>query len=445
MQNNLELAQKQSLSQTQIQSLEIMNLCNQDLYTFLNEEYMENPLMDKTGESAPGEVQEFDEWYLHGQTFNEGYGSEDKEERRREILPAKQEGIDPTAYLKDQLNKSDYTEKEWDLIEYLIQNLDDDGFYPYPVEKAAKIADVTEEEAKKCLEDLRGLEPCGIFAENLAECLITQFEADGIEDEVLNQILREHLEDIASGKISTITRHLKISSVQVRKYIAMIKTRNPRPLSGFNSGNTDYVVPDVIITQRDGAWDISLNDEWIGNYSLNEYYIRMIGESKDEELKEYFRKKLERARFILNSIEQRRRTILVIAGEILEVQKPFFEGAGELKAMTMSELAEKLEIHPSTVSRAVGSKYLQYPGGVILMKKLFTQKIHSDISGEELSALQVQKILKKLIDEENKRKPYSDSKLVEKLKEQKITLSRRAVAKYREEMNIQGSFDRKEL
>ena len=113
--------------------------------------------------------------------------------------------------------------------------------------------------------------------------------------------------------------------------------------------------------------------------------------------------------------------------------------------MTMSELAEKLEIHPSTVSRAVGSKYLQYPGGVILMKKLFTQKIHSDISGEELSALQVQKILKKLIDEENKRKPYSDSKLVEKLKEQKITLSRRAVAKYREEMNIQGSFDRKEL
>ena len=148
----------------------------------------------------------------------------------------------------------------------------------------------------------------------------------------------------------------------------MIKTRNPRPLSGFNSGNTDYVVPDVIITQRDGAWDISLNDEWIGNYSLNEYYIRMIGESKDEELKEYFRKKLERARFILNSIEQRRRTILVIAGEILEVQKPFFEGAGELKAMTMSELAEKLEIHPSTVSRAVGSKYLQYPGGVILMK-----------------------------------------------------------------------------
>lgn len=408
MQNNLELAQKQSLSQTQIQSLEIMNLCNQDLYTFLNEEYMENPLMDKTWESAPGEVQEFDEWYLHGQTFNEGYGSEDKEERRREILPAKQEGIDPTAYLKDQLNKSDYTEKEWDLIEYLIQNLDDDGFYPYPVEKAAKIADVT-------------------------------------EDEVLNQILREHLEDIASGKISTITRHLKISSVQVRKYIAMIKTRNPRPLSGFNSGNTDYVVPDVIITQRDGAWDISLNDEWIGNYSLNEYYIRMIGESKDEELKEYFRKKLERARFILNSIEQRRRTILAIAGEILEVQKPFFEGAGELKAMTMSELAEKLEIHPSTVSRAVGSKYLQYPGGVILMKKLFTQKIHSDISGEELSALQVQKILKKLIDEENKRKPYSDSKLVEKLKEQKITLSRRAVAKYREEMNIQGSFDRKEL
>lgn len=445
MQNNLELAQKQSLSQSQIQSLEIMNLCNQDLYTFLNEEYMENPLMDKTGESAPGEVQEFGEWYARSQTFNEGYGSEDKEESNREIIPAKREGMDPATYLKDQLNKSAYTKKEWELIEYLIQNLDDNGFYPYPVSEAAETVGVSEEEAAKCLQDLRELEPCGIFAENLSECLITQFEADGIEDEVLNQILREHLEDIASGKISTITRHLKISSVQVRKYIAMIKTRNPRPLSGFDSGNTDYVVPDVIISQKDGGWDISLNDEWIGNYSLNEYYIRMIGESKDEELKEYFRKKLERARLILNSIEQRRRTILSIAGAILESQEPFFEGSGELKAMTMSELAEKLEIHPSTVSRAVGSKYLQYPGGVVLMKNLFSQKITSDESGEGMSAMQIKKILKNLIDQEDKKKPYSDSKLADELKKKNITLSRRAVAKYREEMNIKGSFDRKEV
>lgn len=138
MQNNLELTQKQSLSQTQIQSLEIMNLCNQDLYTFLNEEYMENPLMDKIGESAPGEVQEFGEWYSYSQTFNEGYGSEDKEENNREIIPAKQEGADPETYLKEQLNKSAYTESEWKLIEYLIQNLDDNGFYPYPVSEAAK-------------------------------------------------------------------------------------------------------------------------------------------------------------------------------------------------------------------------------------------------------------------------------------------------------------------
>ena len=445
MQNNLELTQKQSLSQTQIQSLEIMNLCNQDLYTFLNEEYMENPLMDKIGESAPGEVQEFGEWYSHSQTFNEGYGSEDKEENNREIIPAKQEGADPETYLKEQLNKSAYTESEWKLIEYLIQNLDDNGFYPYPVSEAAKSIGVSEETAEKCMKDLKSLEPCGIFAENLAECLITQFEAEGIEDEILNQILREHLEDIAAGKISTITRHLKISSVQVRKYIAMIKTRNPRPLSGFYSGNTNYIVPDVIITQKDGVWDVSLNDEWIGNYSLNEYYIHMIGESKDESLKEYFQKKLERARIILNSIEQRRRTILTIAREILEIQKSFFTGSGELKVMTMSELADKLEIHPSTVSRAVGNKYLQYPGGVIMMKKLFTQKVHSDMNGEEMSALQIKKILKSLIEQEDKKKPYSDSKLVEELKKRGIILSRRAIAKYREEMNIKGSFDRKEI
>lgn len=445
MQNNLELTQKQYLSQTQMQSLEIMNLCNQDLYTFLNEEYMENPLMDRSGESAPGEVQEFGEWYSRSQTFNEGYGSEDKEETNREIIPAKQEEMDLEIYLKEQLNKSVYSEKEWELIEYLIQNLDNNGFYPYPVSEAADIIGVSEETAEKCMKDLKSLEPCGIFAETLAECLITQFEKEGIEDEILNKILREHLEDIATGKISTITRHLKISSVQVRKYIAMIKTRNPRPLSGFYSGDTNYIVPDVIIAQKDGMWDVSLNDEWIGNYSLNEYYIRMIAESKDQDLKEYFQKKLGRARFILNSIEQRRHTILFITREILKVQESFFLGDGELKVMTMSELADKLEIHPSTVSRAVGNKYLLYPGGVILMKNLFTQKVHSDMSGEEMSALHIKKILKNMIEQEDKKKPYSDSKLVEELKKKDITLSRRAVAKYREEMNIKGSFDRREI
>lgn len=443
----LTLEQRQLLSQTQIQSLELLTMCNLELSSFLNNEYMENPLLEHTGGSdVPGTVEEFQTWYNQNQSFSDGYGhAEKREERPREIIPADR-GKTIENYLKEQLNSIRYTSKEWELIEFLIMNLDDNGFYTTSVEETAHLANAPVEMVDKCLEDLRQLEPFGIFAENLSACLVRQLEILGVEEENLISIIQEHLEDVSQGKISNITRHLGISSGAVRKYIAFIGTLNPRPLAGFSSESNAYVVPDILFVRKGDSWDITINDNWMGNYQLNDYYMKMIVQSKDPELQDYFRVKLERARFVLNSIEQRRRTIISISSEILRIQKDFFEGKGMPKPMTMTEVAEYLDIHPSTVSRTVSGKYIQYPGGSILMKNLFSAAVSGGTTEEGgMTAEQIKKVLRGFIDSENKKKPYSDQALANKLKEEGILLSRRGVAKYREEMGIRGSFERKEV
>lgn len=437
--------QKQLLSQSRIQSLKLLNMCNTELNSFLNNEYQENPLFDhKEGNGEPGMVEEFDSWYRQSQSFNEGYGSDDKEESHGREKAAFENRATLNSYLKEQLDAKKYSKEDWNLIDFLIMNLEDDGLYTTSAEDTAKLAHASVDMVKKCLEDLRQLEPTGIFAKNLSSCLLRQLEELGVEDEKLKDIISCHLEDALHGKISSITRHLKISSVQVKKYIAFIGTLNPRPLSGFSSGNNSYLVPDILFARKGDSWEITLNDDWMGEYSLNEYYLQMIAESEDAELQKYFREKLERARFILDSVEQRRKTILSISYAVLDWQRSFFEEHKALVPMTLDEIAAKLEIQSDTVSGAVNGKYIQYPGGTILMNNLFGASSTDAAKDGSITARQIKEVLKNLIDSEDKRKPYSDQVLMNLAKNQGISLSRRSIAKYREEMGIPGSFQRKE-
>lgn len=322
-------------------------------------------------------------------------------------------------------------------------NLDDSGFYTTSVDETARLSKMPADVVRKCLEDLKQLEPAGVFAENLQECLLIQLEALKVEEDDLKNIVRFHLDDVIHGRISSITRHLELSSVQVRKYIAFLGTLNPKPLAGFGLGHNSYVVPDIIFEKRRDSWEIVLNDEWIGKYYLNDYYLKMISENNDPELQKYFQTKLERARLILSSIERRKKTILSVSETILDWQSSYFKENGELVPMTMNDVAEKLGIHKSTVSRAVNGKYIQYPGGTVLMKDLFLTSVTS-VKKESMTVPRIKKLLKELIDSEDKQKPYSDQALVNLLKERDVIISRRAITKYREEMGILGSFQRKE-
>lgn len=441
---NLTIEQKQQLSQSQIQSLEILAMCNMELNTFLNREYQENPLIDYREGTGAEPLEAYYAAYENRQRQSEGYGSEDnyRDFSGASVPAAAGESID--GLIKEQLDPLDYSKAEWKLIEYMIMNLDQNGFYSLTPEETARMAKAPLPMVKRCLNELRNLEPTGIFQPDLAGCLLRQLDAAGNQDETLRRIIQENLDDISKGKISTITRKFSLSSLKVRQYIALIASLTPKPLVGFYQGENLYLVPDLIASNRHGQWEVVLNDNWMGNYRLNEYYIRMIAENNDETLQQYFKEKLERARLVLNSIEQRRRTILDIAHECVVWQEAFLLKKGALTPMTMSDLAEHLDIHVSTVSRAVNGKYIQYPHGTILMKDLFSGKAAAGTGAKMVSASQIKMLIKELIAGEDRKNPYSDQKLTELLKEKEIAISRRVVAKYRDELNIKGSFDRKE-
>lgn len=245
------------------------------------------------------------------------------------------------------------------------------------------------------------------------------------------------------GHLSTVSRALDIKTSQVRKYIFEIQRLNPRPLSGYTGGTDQYIIPDILMEKDGEELKIRLNDDWIGDYSINDYYVKMMEQAEDSELKEYFRKKYERCRFIITSIEQRRETMLKISNAILDRQREYFMNHKQLKPMTMQNIADDIEMHVSTVSRAVKGKYIQYPGGTIGMRDIFN---NTQTFGDQNSTTEeIKEEIKRLVKEEDKKKPLSDSKIVSLLEEKNMKISRRTVAKYRAQLGIAGTTQRKEI
>ena len=309
--------------------------------------------------------------------------------------------------------------------------------------EVSKSLGIEEDIVRKCLEELRELEPVGIFAENLVQCLLAQVKKRKDKDRILEQIVSYYLNELADGKFGVITKGLNITTNEVRKSAAVIAKMNPRPLQGRGSTRNKYIVPDIVAEKGKNGWEIYINDEWVGNYGLNNFYIEMIDSTKDKELREYFQNKLNRARLLLQAIEQRRNTVLTVTSCIIKRQPEYFQGQGLLVAMTMEQIAEDTGLNVSSVSRAIHGKYLQYPGGTVSLKDLFTQGI-KQADGEVAGEQKIKKFLQEIVDSENKKNPYSDVRLMELLQEKGIQISRRTVAKYRDAIGIKASFARKE-
>lgn len=424
---NLEQKQTHNLTQAYIQSLEILALSNDELHTLLENEYLENPIFEYTEHIAN----------KSNRMIVENYGIE-------ELSTLEEMGEDITTYIKEQLDFNLYSRKELEIIEYLTGNLDENGYCSVNEAEVAKQFETTKKCIEKCLSDLKKLEPEGIFAENLQECLLIQARNSGKCDMYLEQIIKYYLQDIARGTLGNVTKKLEISTNTVRKYAAFIAKLNPRPLQGKGKVRNKYIVPDIILKKEKEKWEVYLNDNWVENYHLNDFYINMIDTTKDEELRVYFKNKLKRAKMLFQSIEQRRNTIIKIMKCIALRQDDFFRGNSVLKSMTMEQIASDVRLHVSSVSRAINGKYLQYQGGTVYLKDLFISGV-KQADGQMISIEEIKCILKEFVTTENKTRPYSDSKLVELFKEKGIQVSRRTVAKYREELGIQSSFARKEL
>ena len=446
----ISLENKQILSQSQLQSLEILSMDGTELHDFLQNEYMNNPLMECTespDSSAPQQqIYQTDNFSVYNDTYNRKISKNYKEDSDCDINNMV-ESFDSN-YLKnyflEQIPSDTFSKKELFLAVYLIENLDSNGFLPITSAEIASNNDYSETEIEKVLTILKSLEPCGVFSQTLSECLLKQLEAQDIHIPELSLIIRDYLSEISEGKINTVSRNTGLTTAQIRTCIAQIEKLNPRPLSGIQRENSDYIVPDIIFDYIDGSWEISINDYYCSNYHINSYYFNLMHTLKDPELAQYFKSNLERCRFILNSIEQRNKTMQQISARILSKQEKYLLGQGNLFPMTMNELAQELNISPSTVSRAIKGKYIKFPAGTILLKNLFSAAVSGN-KDSLFSSTDIKKKIKEFIDTEDKRKPYSDSKLVKLLSESGIKISRRAVAKYREELWIKSSYERKTL
>ncbi len=438
--NYISAEQKQVLSANQVQAFNILSFTNQELENFMVNEYLENPMLEHL-EHKENEIITSIEKFSDSQTsyIDQHPGNPDEEELYRGELSAKA-GNRLKENLLGQLNWKDYSKHQWKIMNYLVDCLDEKGFFTHNIDELAATSGYKKEELTHCLSILRELEPAGIFSPNLAECLIKQLEAKEIIDETLNILLRNYLAELVSGQIGTISRGLSISTIQVKEYIHLIGNLNPRPIMDIQTETTAYVVPDIIVTQVGGKWNVDINDQWIGEYKYSDYYIHMMKESTDPELTTYFKERLDKAKFVLNCVEQRRKTIICVMEAILKRQEDYFERKGSLKPMKLEDISEDLGVHVSTVSRAVKGKYVQYKRTEPL-KALFTSSLSKAEENEGISSEQIKETIRTMIAEEGK-KPLSDQKLVEKLAEEGIAVSRRTVAKYRIQMNIPDSRQR---
>ncbi|MDO4621419.1 MAG: RNA polymerase factor sigma-54 [Eubacteriales bacterium] len=447
MNNYLILEQTHVLSQNQIQSLEVLAMDSVTLNEFMNNEYLENPVLDRNhvSDTTIDRIAENIDHQTAAADAAAVYNGQVASGEETEYQIPDKKLDDVREMILGQLIESRYSSEERELIKFMIDSLDKSGYYDMTAEETAVVYGIDEQTAARCLHDLKGMEPCGIFTSGLEECLLRQLDHAGELDENLQKIVTDHLEDVASGKLKNITRALSISTVDARKYIEVIKRMNPRPLQGFDQGITEYAVPDIIVEPGKDGWIITLNDKWIEDYRISDYYRKMMEQTEDQELLAYFRSKMERARLLLKNVEQRRSTILRIAETVVDYQKDYFEGKGPLRPLTMQEVADRIDMHLSTVSRGIRGKYIQSKWGTVPLKSLFSQSVNAqNASGDTgMTAESVKKRIREIIESEDKTKPYSDMKIASLLENEEISISRRTVAKYREMLNIPGIFERK--
>ena len=396
-----DVQQKQTLSASQVQALNILAFTNQELEDFMVNEYLENPMLEHS-EQKEDEIMTSMEKFSDSQTVygDQHPGSPEEEDPCRKELSARS-GNRLKENLLGQLNWKDYSKEQWKIMSYLVDCLDEKGFFTHDLEELSAASGYKKEEMSRCLTVLRELEPAGIFSSCLEECLIKQLEAKEVRDETLCQILNHYLPQLVSGQIGVISRNLGISTVQVKEYIHLIGTLNPRPIMDMEPEEAAYVVPDIIVSRPGGAWRVEINDQWLGEYKYSDYYIRMMKEAADPELTAYFKERLERARFVINCVEQRRKTIVRVMEAILKRQEAYFELKDSLVPMALEDVAGDLGVHVSTVSQAVKGKYVQYKR-TEPVKSLFTSALSKDGEGQGVSPEKIKERIRAMIAGEGK-------------------------------------------
>ncbi len=433
------LAQKQVMSLSQTQSLSILALSNEQLKEFLENEQLKNPLIEIDDSNSV-----YEKHISIGKGFNDrnSYGTVSLEQANtiKEIPTNKSETL--KEHLLSQVDERIFDKNKLETLDIIIDSLDDDGFITYSPGELINFTKTSWEDIEECIAYIRTLDPCGIGAYSREESLLLQLNKKGIVEKYIADIINMHLDDLARGNYRKISQNLGISVQKVRWAFGVIKTLNPFVAQTFKDTITQYITPDILCEFVDGKWTAEINDKWIGSIKISDLYSKMYKKQNDPELLAYFDEKIRQAKFVMQSIEKRRKTMLDVTLYIVSHQTNNLLYKSPLKPLTLRDVATALEMHESTISRTIKNKYIFHARGTVSLKDLFTL---ASSGGEATSRNEVSMMIEKYIKDENKSKPYTDSDLEKLLSAEGFSVSRRTIAQYRSELGIGNAFARKSL
>ncbi len=482
MDQRLQLQQKMSqrliMTPQMQQSIQLLQLSTLELSELLQEEMAENPMLEEEEEqsdqSSDGEYEEtsvdsdseipaadlaenghieldqdWEDYFSDSSDIGQislGSSFDSQDEEQPQVQLASEETLKD--HLLWQLGISTNTDEEYRVGEYLINQLDDDGYLQITAEEAAEIQGVTTEFVEHVLNIIHGFDPPGIGARNLSECLEVQCRIFDIDDDDILEVIRHHLDNLERRRYKEISRALEVTDQHVQEIADIIKTLDPRPGRQYMQTTVEYITPDVFVEKVDGEWQVRVNDEGAPPLRISRKYREML-QSKDgitNEEYEFIKKKFQSAIWLIRNIEQRKRTLYRVTKAIMVRQEQFLEeGLTALRPLKLRDIADELGIHEATVCRVVNKKYVQTPRGLFELKYFFSTGL--DTTGtDDMSAKSVMEIIRNLVEEENPRKPLSDQKITEILhRDHDLSIARRTVAKYREKMGILPTSKRKRV
>jgi len=477
---DLRLHQKLIMTPQLQQAIKLLQLSRLEINQMITQELLENPLLEDvaletaeeetttSSETGTDQGEEEDTVKETGQNKELGdlgfkwdeYLDEDNIDGFKEYsyshspseeLPSYEQTLTKATSLVDhllwQLSLSPVSEEEKRIATAIIGNIDDDGYLRTPMEELGVIVGCGADEVEKVLKLIQTLDPPGVGARDLKECLLIQIEQFGFKESLMFAVVEHHLGDLEKKKYAIIARSLGVSMEEVFQAAKVIEHLEPKPGRPYTSTENMYIIPDVYVVKLEGNYVVVLNDDGLPRLRINPYYKRLLRnkEPGSDLTKAYVEDKLRSALWLIRSIEQRNRTICRVSESIVKFQRDFFDrGINYLKPLVLKQVAEDISMHESTISRVTTNKYMFTPQGIFELKFFFNSSVpRVGGEGESLSSITVRDMIRKMVEAEDPKNPLTDQEIVEALKTNSIEIARRTVAKYRAWLNIPSASKRK--
>jgi RNA polymerase sigma-54 factor len=466
---SVKMSQRLVMTPSLQQAIKLLQMSKIELVEEVQQELVENPVLEETqlesqqaaerdasAESAdePAEPDPFDEidYEAYFQDADSGSAPPRAPREATEQLPSFENTLAERPNLADhltwQLDLSAPDERTKAIGRAIVGNINEDGYLRATLDEIRQLGPYEPDEVARTLELVQGFDPVGVAARDLVECLCLQLRHLGEDGSPAETIVRYHMDKLQNRRFKELAETLGLSHDDLQVEVEIIRGLDPRPGQKYNTDTSTYVVPDVYVVRIDDDYQIVLNEEGLPRLRISPVYRRMVARGAKErapaEAREYVRNKLRSAFRLIKSLEERQRTIFKVAQSIVKFQRPFLDsGIDRLRPLVLKDVAEDISMHESTVSRVVNNKYMHTHRGLFEMRFFFHSGIPSSRSGDSISSLSVKEKIRKIIDSEDSRRPLSDSAIARALNAEGLQIARRTVAKYREEMKIPSSSNRK--